>query len=261
MANPIVPWIGGKRRLAELLIPRFPDHTCYVEVFAGGAALFFLRSPAQCEVINDINGELVNLYRVVQHHLEEFVRQFKWAISSRQVFKWLQMTPTEPLTDIQRAARFYYLSQHAFGAKVQGQSFGTATTAPVVNLLRIEESLSAAHLRLAGVQVENVAWQDCVARYDRPHTFFYMDPPYWETEGYGVPFEFDQYVQMADVLARLEGKAIVSLNDHPAIRECFGRFQMESTDISYTVGGGGGTARRELIIYSWDRAAEPVGLF
>ncbi|VVE76374.1 restriction endonuclease subunit M [Pandoraea anapnoica] len=88
-----------------------------------------------------------------------------------------------------------------------------------------------------------------------------MDPPYWETEGYGVPFEFDQYVQMADVLARLEGKAIVSLNDHPAIRECFGRFQMESTDISYTVGGGGGTARRELIIYSWDRAAEPVGLF
>ncbi|VVE76370.1 restriction endonuclease subunit M [Pandoraea anapnoica] len=120
MANPIVPWIGGKRRLAELLIPRFPDHTCYVEVFAGGAALFFLRSPAQCEVINDINGELVNLYRVVQHHLEEFVRQFKWAISSRQVFKWLQMTPTEPLTDIQRAARFYYLSQHAFGAKVQG---------------------------------------------------------------------------------------------------------------------------------------------
>ncbi len=75
-ANPIVPWLGGKRRLADKLIPLFPQHDCYVEAFAGGAALFFLRPmPARCEVLNDINGELVNLYRVVQHHLEEFVRQ------------------------------------------------------------------------------------------------------------------------------------------------------------------------------------------
>lgn len=93
MATPIVPWIGGKRRLADLLIPRFPAHTCYVEVFAGGAALYFLRPPAEVEVINDINGDLVNLYRVVQRHLEEFVRQFKWALSSREVFKWIQSTP------------------------------------------------------------------------------------------------------------------------------------------------------------------------
>ncbi|MCR6668018.1 MAG: DNA adenine methylase [Methyloversatilis sp.] len=156
-AQPIIPWLGGKRRLADRLIPLFPQHDCYVEVFCGGAALYFLRpAPAPVEVINDINGELVNLYRVVQHHLEEFVRQFKWALSSRQVFKWLQEQPTEPLTDIQRAARFFYLQHHAFGGKVAGQNFGTATTAPSVNLLRIEENLSAAHLRLAaGTTVEN----------------------------------------------------------------------------------------------------------
>lgn len=70
--NPIIPWIGGKRRLADTLLKRFPAHECYVEVFAGGAALFFLRPPARVEVINDVNGELVNLYRMVQHHLEEF---------------------------------------------------------------------------------------------------------------------------------------------------------------------------------------------
>ena len=73
MASPIIPWIGGKRRLADHLIPQFPAHTCYVEVFAGGAALYFMRTPAEVEVINDINGELVNLYRVVKSHLEEFV--------------------------------------------------------------------------------------------------------------------------------------------------------------------------------------------
>lgn len=69
-SSPIVPWIGGKRRLAKHIIPMFPDHTCYVEPFAGGAALFFMKAQAKVEILNDINGELVNLYRVVQHHLE-----------------------------------------------------------------------------------------------------------------------------------------------------------------------------------------------
>lgn len=89
MALPIVPWIGGKRRLADKLLPLVAadQHTCYVEPFCGAAALFFLRpEKVKTEVLNDISGDLVNLYRVVQHHLEEFVRQFKWALSSRQVY-------------------------------------------------------------------------------------------------------------------------------------------------------------------------------
>lgn len=261
MATPIIPWIGGKRRLADLLLSRFPTHKCYVEVFAGGAALYFLRPAANVEVINDINGDLVNLYRVVQHHLEEFVRHFKWLLTSREMFKILQGTPPHTLTDIQRAARFYYLQHTCFGAKLEGQTFGTATTAPAPNLLRIEESLSAAHLRLAGTYIENLNWADCIERYDRPHTLFYLDPPYWETEGYGVDFPLSEYERMAQLMRGMKGKAIVSLNDHPDIRRCFAGFEMEAVDINYTVGGAQGVARREVIIYSWDRAAEPVGLF
>ena len=141
MSSPIIPWMGGKRRLADRLIPLFPPHECYVEVLAGGAALYFMRPQSvPVEVLNDINGDLVTLYRVVQNHLEEFVRQFKWALSSRQVFEWQKMTRPETLTDIQRAARFFYLQHHAFGGKVTGQTFGTATTGPAINLLRIEEN-------------------------------------------------------------------------------------------------------------------------
>ncbi|MBN3758150.1 DNA adenine methylase [Paraburkholderia sp. Tr-20389] len=263
MANPIVPWLGGKRRLADHLIPRFPKHECYVEVFAGGAALYFLRPPAPVEVINDINGELINLYRVVQHHLEEFVRQFKWALSSRQVFRWLQETSPVTLTDIQRAARFYYLQQSCFGGKVEGQTFGTATTCPPgLNLLRLEENLSAAHLRLASTYIENLDWKACLDKYDRPHTLFYMDPPYWQTEGYGTPFMMSQYEDMAARLRSIEGKAIVSLNDHPDMRRVFDGFHIETADITYTVGGGGrGGVRKELVVFSWDDAASPVGLF
>lgn len=262
MATPIIPWMGGKRRLADILIPRFPAHKCYVEVFAGGAALYFLRPPAEVEVINDINGELVNLYRVVQAHLEEFVRQFKWALSSREIFKWTQDTPPAGLTDIRRAARFFYLQHHCFGGKVTGQTWGTATTLPPVNLLRLEEMLSAAHLRLASTFIERLPWRECIERYDRPHTFLYLDPPYWQTAGYGVEFPFGEYVAMAEVMRKLKGKAMLSINDHPQIRECFAGFHMESLEISYHVGGGDVQAdRRELVIWSWDVAADPAGLF
>lgn len=259
---PIIPWMGGKRRLADHLIPQFPPHTCYVEVFAGGAALYFLRPPAQVEVLNDVNGDLVNLYRVVKCHLEEFVRQFKWALSSRELFKWLQDTPVETLTDIQRAARFFYLQHSCFGAKVDGQHYGTATTAPPVNLLRIEENLSAAHLRLSGAYIEKMDWLKLVTRYDRPHTFFYMDPPYFETAGYGNDFPIEEYVKMAEALRVLKGRAIVSLNDHPEIRRIFTGFDIDTVPIKYTVGGAGATVdRNEVIIYSWDRSVDPVGLF
>jgi DNA adenine methylase len=253
MHRPIIPWIGGKRRLAKHLLPLFPKHTCYVEPFCGAAALFFLKPPAKVEVINDINGDLVNLYRIVQHHLEEFCRQFKHALVSRQIYHWLKITPGETLTDIQKAARFYYLQKMGFGGKVDGRVFGIATTSPPrLNLTRIEEDLSQAHLRLSRVYVEHLDWQACITKYDRQETLFYLDPPYWQTEGYGVDFNFDQYLAMAALLREIKGKAILSINDHPDIREAFKGLPMETVGINYTVGGAGkGAQRTELIIRNW----------
>jgi len=77
-----------------------------------------------------------------------------------------------------------------------------------------------------------------------------------------VPFEYAEYVAMAPRLRTLKGKAISSLNDHPDIRRAFDGFHIETVDIKYTVGGGGReTARKEVIIFSWDQTAEPAGLF
>lgn len=253
MFGPIIPWIGGKRKLASLILPQFPEHTCYVELFCGAAALFFLKPPSQVEVLNDINGDLVRLYRVLQHHLEEFVRQFKWALSSQQMFEWVKDTPPETLTDIQRAARFYYLQRQAFGGRVEGRTFGVSTTAPArLNLLRLEEDLSAAHLRLHGVQVMNLSWAHCFSRFDRPHSLIYMDPPYWGTEGYGVDFDLDQYAQMAELMRGMKGHAVVSVNDIPEMRQAFDGLPMTRVTVAYTVGMGP-KARKpagELVIHS-----------
>lgn len=253
--TPIIPWPGGKRRLAKHILPLVEKqpHHCYVEPFAGGAAILFMRQPAPVEIINDLNGELVRLYRCVRHHLDELVRQFRWALVSREMFKWAQMERVETLTDIQRAARFFYLQRLAFGAKVAGQTFGTAATAaPRLNLLRIEEDLSAAHLRLSRVTIEHLSWQDCIARYDRPETLFYLDPPYWATEGYGIDFELNQHQALATVMAGLQGRAILSINDHPTMREVYGAFRQRKVKTTYTLGGAHrAKPAGELLITTW----------
>ena len=251
MSKPILPWMGGKRYLAKQILPLFKPHTTYVEPFCGGAALFFMKEPAKVEVINDVNGELVNLYRVVKHHLDEFLRQFRWALVSRQEYLWQQKANPETLTDIQRAARFFYLQKLAFGGKVVGQSFGTAaTTPPRLNLLRLEESLSDAHLRLSRTTIKRLDWRECIRRYDRPSTLFYLDPPYWGTAGYGVDFGLEQYEEMAALAESAKGQVIISVNDIPEMRKAFSRLNIQTTSIKYTVGGANakGEVTPELII-------------
>lgn len=254
MAHPIIAWPGGKRRLLQYLLSDIPDHDSYVEVFAGGAALLLTKEPVKAEVLNDVNGELVRLYRCVQHHLDELVRQFRWALTSREMFRWAQLQNPETLTDIQRAARFYYLQKLAFGAKATGQTFGVSHTAPArLNLLRMEEDLSQAHLRLARVTVECLPWRECVQRYDRPGALFFLDPPYWRLAGYGVPFGRQEYADLAAVMRGLKGRAILTINDHPDMREAFEGFRRQKVAHAYTIGGGkaGRNPVGELIYRTW----------
>src|SRR5690606_444664 len=188
------------------------------------------------------------------HHLDEFVRQFRWALVSRQMFEWAQMEHPETLTDIQRAARFYYLQKLAFGGKVQGQSFGyvASGSGPRLNLLRIEEELSAGHIRLATVIAEPLQWHDCLQRYDRPGTLHYLDPPYWQTEGYGIDFPFAEYERMAELMRSAQGKVVLSINDHPDIRRVFEGFTLIPLQIRYTIAREGREPAGELIIKNWD---------
>ena len=143
------------------------------------------------------------------------------------------------------------MQKNAFGGKVAGQSFGTSATAPPrLNLLRLEEDLSAAHLRLAGATIEHLDWAECIRRYDRPGTLFYCDPPYWGTEGYGVDFGLEQYDRLAELARSIRGKMVISVNDIPEMRQAFGGLAMERVEITYAVGGQGRAKERagELVI-------------
>src|SRR5438876_5219340 len=103
MAGPL-SYIGGKNRLARQVIEIFPKHTTYVEAFAGGAQVFFHKEPSKVEVLNDLDGEIVNFFRVCQAHHDELIRYFRFVLVSRKWFDLLRATDSGTLTDIQRAA-------------------------------------------------------------------------------------------------------------------------------------------------------------
>lgn len=244
-------WLGGKSRLADQIIDRMPAHTAYCEVFAGAAWVLFKKPESKVEIINDINGELVTLYRCVKHHLPALVEQFRWMLIARDEWDRFLKTPADTLTDIQRAARFYYLSKNAFGAKVRSPSFGIAATgAPRLNLLRMEEDLSEAHLRLSRVFIESKPYQEIIKRFDKPGTLFYIDPPYWGCEGdYGKDlFSRADFTNLAALLDKVKGKFILSLNDHPGVREVFAGFHQEKVKTRYSVSANTNQQVGELLI-------------
>src|SRR3954463_7361447 len=107
-------YIGGKNRLATEIISLIPKHKTYVEPFAGGAQVFFHKEPSEVEILNDLNNDIVNLFRICQAHHEELVRYLRFMIPARNWFDLLYKTDPATLTDIQRAARFLYLQKHTY---------------------------------------------------------------------------------------------------------------------------------------------------
>lgn len=253
----LFPWPGAKRRLAKTLLPLIENtpHRCYCEPFAGSAALLFARQkPAPAEVLNDVNRDLVNFFRVVAHHPEELARQLRWAFSSRVLFQVAKDVNPDCLTDVQRAARFFYLQRLSFGGKVTSRTYGTSTTSARFDVKRLGRVLDAAHLRMASATIECLPWQDCMARYDREHTLFFADPPYYGLAGYSVEFGVEQYEQLAEVMAKSKGKVILTVNDHPRMQRTFKRFRMQTVDISYTLAGASKPKRaKELVVFGGRR--------
>ena len=248
----LIPYFGGKSRLAKTIISRFPGHTCYVEVFAGAANVLFAKAAEGTEVINDLDRDLITLYRAVKHHPEELHRQFKYVLVSRDEFDRLMRIDPDTLTDIQRAARYLYLQRMCYGGRSQGRTFGTSTTSlPGLNLFTLQRLLEDAWLRLAQVTIECLDFRNLIPRYDREHTFFYLDPPYWQIKGYAHNFVERDFRDLAEILSSIKGRFLMSINDTPEVREIFRRFSVETVELKYSMHHAEGSRSRirtELLI-------------
>jgi len=257
----LVPWLGGKRALARRIAENLPTHTCYVEPFAGGASVFFVKSKSRVEVLNDKHLGLVNLFRVVQRHPDAFLAELGLVVSSRE---WYEACWAQPgLTDVERAARFYYRVKHTFGGKPEERSFGYGTTTTSgINPATLEADIRAIHGRLHRVTLECLDFGEVIRRYDRPHTLFYCDPPYYGLTGYGpsLPFGREDHERLAGLLKDIRGRFLLSINDHPFIRDLYAWARIEATRVRYTISRTKtGRASRELLIRNFERSGRTEG--
>lgn len=251
MKSPLT-WVGGKSRLAAKIVEMIPVHEHYAEVFCGASWVFFRKPRSRFESLNDINSDLIRFYRCVQNHPQELCRQYSLLLNSRELFQDFQSQQKgRGLTDIQRAARFYYLQRQAFGGKVVGQVFGVSVLRkPNMNFESLKEEFDAVHKRLAGVVIEHLPWADYLERYDSPGTFFYLDPPYWDSEDYYGKnvFRKSDYARMAKQLGVLDARFVLSLNDRPEVRRIFAGFEIRHVDTTYSVSSENCVAAGEVLI-------------
>ncbi|HBJ3896880.1 DNA adenine methylase [Acinetobacter baumannii] len=230
-------WLGGKSQLARTIIELMPEHKTYVEVFGGAGWVLFKKSPSTVEVINDVNDDLINLYRVLKFHFDAFLTEFDLLLFSRTIFDDMKKND-RGLTDIQRAAKFYYLLRAAFSCQLDGAfSYSKARKAGLKLGDELRTHLHSVHERLQGVVIENASYDYVINRMDSPDTLFYLDPPYWNCEkDYGKNiFGKEDFFALKDHLSKIQGKFILSLNDVPEVRELFKEFTIQNKKIRWTV--------------------------
>ena len=251
MLNSPFKWVGGKSRLRKFIIPMIPPHTCYVEPFGGAAWVLFGKPRSDVEILNDIDEELITFFRVVRENPEELIASFELELVSRAEFNRLANLEPQSLTDVQRAHRFYYLIMAGWGGEARYPRFQTSIrdgghgNRLVGALKSLRERINPIHHRLQTVIIENMDWQDCVARYDSPTTAIYMDPPYW---GNGVNYKFnmrgaDDHRSIAEQLGRTQGFWLLSSYDTPEIRDLFSGYEV--TPIQSSSGMRTGKSERQ----------------
>ncbi|AMJ41006.1 DNA adenine methylase [Anaerotignum propionicum] len=246
-----IAWVGGKKLLRKEIVNRFPEDGFkkYVEVFGGaGWVLFYRDKHAEKEVYNDINSELVNLFKNVKFHPEAVAKELEFTLSAREVFEQYKMADVSQMTEIQRAARYLYLIKLSYGATVRSFGCRARETVDLDVLHKVKK-------RLDGVLIENKSFAKLIPSQDREGTLFYCDPPYHNTEKYYDTgedvFNEEMHILLRDTLKGIKGKFILSYNDDEFIRELYKDFVIEEVERSNNlklVMGDGDARYKELII-------------
>lgn len=215
---PIVRWAGGKSRLLGKILPRIPRHRTYVEPFAGGLAVLLAKPRSPVEVINDLNGDLVSLYRCAQWHLDALWAEVEFMLMSRRNVADLVAQPG--LTELQRAARFLVLNRASFGGN--GKTFAVSKASPPPSRANVAQLLRDLNARLDKVAIENSPYERILALYDSPETCFFLDPPYLaSTASHYAGWDQVQMQTFADRVLALRGAWVVTVDDSEFTRHAF----------------------------------------
>lgn len=218
-------WYGGKFNHLNWLLPLLPEATHYCEPFAGSAAVLLNREPAPVETYNDIDGEVVNFFRVLRDRQEELIRAIGLTPFSKEELRIAVEQPIDHLSELERARRFFVRARQVRTGLAQTASVGrwahckltsrAGMAGAVSRWLGSVEGLSEIVQRLLRVQIENAPAIEVVQRYDTEETLFYCDPPYphdsrGDSHAYGYEMTDSDHRELAEVLTSLKGKVALS---------------------------------------------------
>ena len=221
--NSFMAWVGGKKALRDEILARFPrNYKRYIEVFGGAGWVLFHKPPGNdFEVFNDFNGNLVNLYRCVREQPEALRNELRYMLNSRLDFEYMKgmLHSQAVLPDVRRAAYYYALIRYSYAAGTS--TFGSQPHAMWNNFPLIESAAG----RLQKVVIANKDCVKLIRQYDRPESFFYCDPPYYNADQYYEAVSSDgfDHAGLADALLGIKGKFLLSYNDCPEIRALYDR--------------------------------------
>ena len=210
--------VGGKAYLSQWLCSFLPEHTLYCEPFAGGAKLFFAKKPSLVEILNDLDNNLVNLYRCIQNaeKRQKLINILNETPYSRSVFQNWKYGDEMTLNDIEKAGRYFFLCKASFAGDVERGGFGIPSKGtgrnPARTFRTAIDSLDIIADRLKNVVIECLDYSDCIQRYDSPNTLFYVDPPYLNTEDYYGKgcFTLEDHHKLAELLHNIKGHAMIT---------------------------------------------------
>jgi len=218
-------WYGGKFSHLDWLLPLLPKTKHYCEPFGGSAAVLINREPSPVETYNDIDGEIANFFRVLRDQKDALIEAIGLTPFSREEFEKAISEPTDNLSDLERARRFYIRARQVRTGLAQKASSGrwahcrltsrAGMAGAVSRWLGAVEDLPEIVQRLLRVQIENDNAVDVIKRYDSKETLFYCDPPYphdsrQDTNAYGYEMTDEQHQELAVVLHSVEGKVALS---------------------------------------------------
>ena len=229
-------WYGGKFSHLDWLLPLLPKCHHYCEPFAGSAAVLLNREPSAVETYNDIDGDLVNFFRVLRDRNNEIIKAISLTPFSREEFYNAIYGSINGLSDLERARRFYIRARQTRTGLAQTATLGrwanckntsrSGMSGVVSRWLGGIDALDEIAQRLIRVQIENRPAIDIIKLYDEPSTLFYCDPPYLHAtrgDSNAYAFEMDemQHKEFAEAVNKCQGMVAVSGYDHPLMDEFF----------------------------------------
>ena len=175
----VMPYYGGKFTMSKRLIEMIPPHERYIEVFAGGASMFFRKKKVKWNVLNDLDNDIVNLYICVLKEFEELKRHIYWYVKSRTLFEEFSEIIKDGKIDIpdpERAAQYFFIVNNSFNSQL-GSTFSKDSNKNYN--ISVKEELKLSRNKLQNVTIENFDFKELVKRYEpRKKDFWYLDPPY-----------------------------------------------------------------------------------